>query len=104
MEEACLEVSVERLLLVVESVAARNTNEIRGERVPWNELRFFFLCHPVPGAEAQLPERPDEEETAVRWIPLAQLPTINVLPNVVTELLAAIDEVSRPTSVPNPHP
>ncbi|HEV2125299.1 MAG TPA: NUDIX domain-containing protein, partial [Chloroflexota bacterium] len=35
-EETCLDVMVQRLLLVVQSVGSRNTNTIRGQRVPWN--------------------------------------------------------------------
>src|SRR6266545_2280182 len=55
-EETCLDVSVVCLLLIVESVGSRNTNTIRGQRVPWNELRFFFQCAPADaGQEPRLP-------------------------------------------------
>jgi 8-oxo-dGTP diphosphatase len=89
-EETSLHVSIERLLLVVESVGARNTNLINGLKVPWNELRFFFLCAPIPGSIARLPERPDLHETAVRWVPIASLPDIAVLPAVSRELIEAV--------------
>jgi ADP-ribose pyrophosphatase YjhB (NUDIX family) len=46
-EETSLDVFVERFLLGVESIGSRNTNEIGGRRIPWNEVRFFFLCAPA---------------------------------------------------------
>jgi 8-oxo-dGTP diphosphatase len=103
-EETCLEVVVERLLLAVESVGSRNTNEIGGVRVPWNEVRFFFHCTPVDGSEARLPDGPDENQTAVHWFPIAQLPSLNVLPQVSDHLIAALDAGSPFRVVPNPHP
>ena len=105
MEEACLDITPERLLLVVESVGARNSNLIRGERVPWNEVRFFFLCTTAVGVEPQLPERPDEHEIGVRWMPISQLASEPVLPQVSAELIAALRTPSAsPVIVANPHP
>ena len=103
-EETCLEVDVERVLLVVESVGTRNTNEIGGVQVPWNEVRFFFLCTPVDGSEARLPEGPDPNQTGVRWFPLSQLPSLNVLPQVGEQLIAALETGAPFLVVPNPHP
>jgi len=105
LEETCLEVSIERLLLVVESIASRNTNTIRGERVPLNELRFLFLCRPADGSsDARLPDLPDPRQTGVRWIPLERLPSEPVLPQVSRELIAAVlDPGKHPLVVPNPH-
>lgn len=104
LEETGLEVSVERLLLVVESVASRNTNTILGQRVPWNELRFFFLCRPMPGSpEARLPDVPDGQQTGVKWVPLDRLPFEPVLPQVSRELIQAVLEPGwHPIVIPNP--
>ena len=103
-EETCIEVDVERVLLVVESVGSRNTNEIGGVQVPWNEVRFFFLCTPVDGSEARLPDGPDEKQTGVRWLPLSELPSVNVLPQVGEHLIAALETGAPFLVVPNPHP
>jgi ADP-ribose pyrophosphatase YjhB (NUDIX family) len=105
MEETCLEATVERLVLIVESVAARNTNLVGGSRVPWNELRFFFLCHPVPGSEPGQPDIPDNDhQTGVRWVDTDSLDSLVVFPRVWRELLVAIDSpVPLPAIVPNPH-
>lgn len=65
-EEACLDVAVRRLLLIVESVGSRNTNVIQGEPVPWNEVRFFFKCTPVgDDQEPRLAATPDPNQTGV---------------------------------------
>ena len=103
-EETSLKVSVQQLLLIVESVESRNTNLIRGRPVPWNELRFFFLCATSPRAKARRPEVFDENQTGVRWVPINSLDSIKVLPNVSRELLRAIDSHSPlPAIVANPH-
>jgi 8-oxo-dGTP diphosphatase len=105
-EETCLEVNVERLLLVVESVGARNTNLIGGERVRWNEVRFFFLCRPVdPDQEPQQPRQPDGNQSNVVWVGIDQLGHQPLLPQVSHELVAAMaTPAGRPLVVANPHP
>jgi 8-oxo-dGTP diphosphatase len=105
LEETCLAVSVQRLLLVVESVGSRDTNEIGGHRVPWNELRFFFQCTPTtPEQEACLPDTLDGSQSGVKWIAIEHLPHEPILPQVSRELVAALDEpVGRPLVVANPH-
>lgn len=105
LEETCLAVSVEGLLLVVESVGSRDTNTIRGQRVPWNELRFFFRCAlESPGQEARLPEVPDGTQSGVKWVAIDRLPCEPLLPQVSRELVAAIrDPAGRPVVIPNPH-
>jgi 8-oxo-dGTP diphosphatase len=102
-EETALRVTVDRLLLVLESVDSRNTNLVNGRLTPWNELRFFFLCTPVDGSEARLPDHPDANETAVRWFLLEQLSQINVLPQIGRELMERLNTpVGPPALVPNP--
>lgn len=102
-EETCLLVEPERLLLIVESVAARNTNTIGGERVPWNELRFFFLCKTQAGSpEARLPDIPDSNQTGVKWIALERLPNEPVLPQVCNELIESLETDRHPVVIPNP--
>ena len=104
MEETCLDVRVERLLLIVESIGSRNTNFIGGEHVPWNEVRFFFLCHPLQGSNPRMPDVPDNDhQTAVRWFPIASLAALEVLPQVSVELLEAMNNPAT-RIVPNPHP
>ena len=106
MEETCLDVRVERLLLIVESIGSRNTNFIGGEHVPWNEVRFFFLCHPMQGSNAGMPDMPDNDhQTAVRWFSIATLTALEVLPQVSSELVEGLnDPTAHPRIVPNPHP
>lgn len=103
-EETSLRVSIEGLLLIVESVGSRNTNLVQGVIQPWNEVRFFFLCSPVEGSVARLPVHPDPNETAVRWFPIGALPGINVLPQVSRQLVESLNLPGRPMIVANPHP
>ena len=105
MEEANLEIAVNRLLLVVESVGARNTNIIRGERVPWNEVRFFFLGTPAENSDARLPNTPDANQVNVRWVRISDLESIRLLPQISHELITVLNMPSAPTPiVANPHP
>jgi 8-oxo-dGTP diphosphatase len=106
-EETSLDVVVERLLLVVESIGSRNTNEIGGRRIPWNEVRFFFLCTPtVHDAQPHGPDFDDESQTGVWWVSLADIPTVETLrPQVGMYLLTALNDPGQaPKIVPNPHP
>jgi 8-oxo-dGTP diphosphatase len=104
-EEACLDVAVRRLLLIVESVGSRNTNTIRGRRVPWNELRFFFECTLVDGEqEPRLAATPDPNQTGHVWAPIGRLPDEPLLPQVGRELALALSEPEgRPMVIPSPH-
>jgi 8-oxo-dGTP diphosphatase len=104
-EETSLDVVVERLLLVVESVGSRNTNVIGGRRIPWNEVRFFFLCTPtVHEAQPHGPDFDDETQTGVCWVSLADIPAVATLrPQVGKYLLAALSEPDALKIVPNPH-
>jgi 8-oxo-dGTP diphosphatase len=105
-EETSLDVFVERLLLVVESIGSRNTNEIGGRGIPWNEVRFLFLCTPtVQGAQPRGPDL-DDHQTGVCWLPLSDLPKVEALrPQVGKYLLTALNDPGQaPRIVPNPHP
>ncbi len=103
-EETCLDVSVQRLLLVVESVGSRHTNTIGGRRVPWNELRFFFLCTAADSAQQpRLPNVPDGTQSDVQWVAIDRLPHEPVLPQVSHEVVAAIkDPAWRALVIPSP--
>lgn len=68
-EEACAEVEVERLLMVWEYVPEKEDFRF-GDR---HKVGMIFLCRLQPGSEPHLPETPDENQVAVRWLPLADL-------------------------------
>jgi 8-oxo-dGTP diphosphatase len=106
LEETSLDIEIERLLLVVESVGSRNSNWNEGLKafVPWNEVRFFFLARPASAsAEARRPEIHDANQTGVRWLPIEDLPNVQVLPQVSRELMAAMKNPSSAlVLIPNP--
>lgn len=93
-EEACAEVEVERLLMVWEYVPEKE-NFLYGER---HKLGMIFLCHLKPGSEPRLPEKPDENQVGVRWLPLADLEQAPgpkrhpIFPTMEEPLLKAIRE------------
>lgn len=78
MEEANAEIEVGPLLCVYE-YAPHLCNERYG---PNPNMSFLFECALTDGSVPSMPERPDPNQTAVKWIPLDQLSEIILLPNV----------------------
>ena len=85
-EETCAEIEVGRLLLVAEYAP-----ESVGRRYgPEHKLILVFAGTLLPGSEPRLPERPDEFQIGVRWVPLAELDRVRLLPEFGRELVAAL--------------
>lgn len=93
-EEACAEVEVERLLMVWEYVPEKE-NFKYGNR---QKVGMIFLCRLKPGSEPRLPEKPDENQVGVRWLPLSDLAAAPgpgrypIFPTVEKPLLEALRE------------
>lgn len=68
-EEAFAEVEIERLLLVWEYVPEKE-NFRYGDR---QKVGLIFLCRLLPGSEPRLPEKTDDNQVGVRWLPLSAL-------------------------------
>ncbi len=78
MEETCAEVNVGQLLMILEAL-------FRDERLPEgmnHSIRFYFRCELVDIAQPRLPDIPDEHQTGVEWIPIAELTHIPLLPAI----------------------
>jgi 8-oxo-dGTP diphosphatase len=85
-EETCAEVVVGPLLLVFEYYPP-----YAGARYgSLHKLGLIFGCRLLPGSEPRLPDRPDPQQTGVRWVPLADLPATPLLPAIAPHLLAVI--------------
>lgn len=86
-EETGLDATVGRLLLIWEVVV----NE--SERLPGKPhgLDFVFLCAAVEGSQPRLPDTPDADQTAVRWIFLAALESVRLLPPYADAIRSALD-------------
>ena len=91
-EETCAETDVGRLLLVAEYVPERSD----GRRGPEHKLILVFEGTLLPGSEPRLPDRPDEFQIGVRWVPLAALDHVRLLPEFGRELVAALGTAGAP--------
>ncbi len=88
-EETCAEARVGRLLIVHEYYPPHHDTKKYGTR---HKVGLIFACTLLPGSEPRLPRAPDPNQTAVRWVPLADLPNTPLLPRVARELIAALNE------------
>ena len=88
LEEACAEIEIHRLLCVYEYVPPQ-ANYRFGSRPG---VSFLFLCTLQPGYEPRLPDVPDPNQTAIRWVNLHQLDDVPVIPHgLQSRLVAALD-------------
>jgi 8-oxo-dGTP diphosphatase len=100
-EEASVEVTVERLLLVWEYVPQKE-NFKYGSR---QKVGLVFLCRLKENSTPKLPERPDKNQTGVRWIKLSELTSVPtpprppIFPTIERPLLEAINAAGGPTRV-----
>ncbi len=98
-EEACVEIEVGRLLLVVEYEPIRN----RQWAGPQAALSLIFECALCEGSSPTLPDRPDPNQTAVRWVPLSDLETVELLPHIGGKIAAyCAGEGAGPTLLSEP--
>ncbi|HEX3051711.1 MAG TPA: NUDIX domain-containing protein [Aggregatilineaceae bacterium] len=79
-EETGLKVEVGRLLLAYEALHP----DIH------HSFGLLFECHVPPGAEPSLPAVPDSFQIGVVWVPLADLKTIRLLPDIGPQLYAVL--------------
>jgi 8-oxo-dGTP pyrophosphatase MutT (NUDIX family) len=86
LEETGAAVEVGRLLLVAEYVPGRAG--VWYSPVP--ELQLVFACALPLGVEPRTPARPDDGQVDVRWVPLAELPGVRLLPAYAGDLLRAL--------------
>lgn len=77
-EETCANVRVGHLLLVTEYYPEAHDFRYGTTR----KLMLFFRCFLMEGSEPRQPDVPDAHQIAVRWIPIADLADVPLLPNV----------------------
>ena len=100
-EEACVDVSVGRMLLVWQYVPEKV--DFRYGRK--QKVGFVFLCRLKPGSEPAFPKNPDKNQTGVVWIPLADLEKIPaatrgpLFPAIEEPLLASLKMENGPTDI-----
>lgn len=91
-EETCAEIDVGRLLLVAEYEPERASRRYGAE----HKLIAVFAATLLPGSEPRMPERPDPLQIGVRWVPLAELEQVQLLPAFARELVAALANPQTP--------
>jgi ADP-ribose pyrophosphatase YjhB (NUDIX family) len=83
-EEASVEIEVGPLLFVVEYEPQRNAQWAG----PVHALSFIFECRLSGGAKPAMPDRPDPNQTAVKWIKLSDLDAVELLPHIADRIVA----------------
>jgi 8-oxo-dGTP diphosphatase len=91
-EETCAEVDVGHFLLVWEYVPG----QYAGRYGPVQKLGLVFACTLREGSMPRLPEKPDADQTGVRWVQLDDLPQTPLLPYISERLIAALRRPADP--------
>jgi ADP-ribose pyrophosphatase YjhB (NUDIX family) len=86
LEETCLQVDVGRMLFVFEYVPSFHRYKY-GAR---HSVNVIFECNSQQGSEARMPDVPDLLQIGVRWVPLAELTRLPLLPKIGESLIEAI--------------
>ncbi len=87
-EETAATVTIEHLLYVGE-YDPKYLNYAFGSQ---RSLSFLFKCALLPNCEPCLPETPDPDQTAVRWVKLDQLKTVTLyMPGTIDMLIEALN-------------
>ncbi len=91
-EEAAAEIDIGRLLLLYEYYPPA-LDYFYGEQTG---LTLLFEATLKPGSEPHLPNHPDPNETAVKWVPLDKFSEINLYPRSQELIIKALrDEDPR---------
>jgi ADP-ribose pyrophosphatase YjhB (NUDIX family) len=83
-EEASVNIEVGPLLFAVEYEPNRNSCWASSIHT----LSLIFNCRLSKGARPQMPDRPDVNQTAVKWIKLSELESVELLPHIADRITA----------------
>ncbi|MCS7458651.1 NUDIX domain-containing protein [Paenibacillus doosanensis] len=79
LEETCAEAEVGPIAFVYEMAPHRQSGDHPNS--PHN-LSIIFECTLKEGSVPRLPDQPDPKQSAVKWIPLSELDSIVLYPNI----------------------
>ncbi|WP_010268293.1 NUDIX domain-containing protein [Paenibacillus senegalensis] len=82
-EEACVEVEAGPVAFVYEYQPTKNEC-IYGDI---HSIGITFECKLKPGSYPKLPEKPDANQIGVKWIPISQLHTIKLYPEINQDIV-----------------
>ena len=86
-EETGAQITIGRLLLIWEYIPEQQRYKY-GTR---QKISFCFQAELRPGSEARYPNMPDTDQIGIRWVPLADLPSVPLLPQIALPLIAALN-------------
>lgn len=96
-EETGAEVEVGPLMLVRDYVSSNH--EFRHTEPETHQLELMFRCLLNPGAEPAGGHLPDDGQTHLAWLPLADLLIHRLYPQAIRPLLAALQDYHGPVYV-----
>jgi len=82
-EETCVEVEVGLVAFVYEYQPTKN-NYIYGDT---HTVGVTFECKLKPGSIPKLPENPDNNQIGVKWIPISELHSIQLYPEINKDIV-----------------
>lgn len=88
-EETMAEAEVGPLAFVYEFAPHKQSGDYQSEI---HTLNIVFECFLKEGSTPKLPDTPDPDQTAVKWIPIADLNSIILYPNIKDHIKRYIQE------------
>jgi 8-oxo-dGTP diphosphatase len=82
-EEACVDVEVGSVAFVYEYQPIKS-NYIYGDT---HSVGVTFECKLKEGSEPTLPEKPDPKQSGVKWIPISELHSIELYPEINQDII-----------------
>ncbi|MFD0872164.1 bifunctional nicotinamide mononucleotide adenylyltransferase/ADP-ribose pyrophosphatase [Chlamydia abortus] len=82
-EEASVDIDVGPVAFVYEYQPAKN-NYIYGDV---HSVGITFACRLKDGSVPRLPDRPDPAQTGVKWVPLSELSSVQLYPEIADDIL-----------------
>lgn len=84
LEETSAEVAVGPLALIYEFAPHKQSGnyDVNGK----HGLHLIFECKLKNNSRPRLPEQPDLHQTAVKWVPLKELDSILLIPNISKQI------------------
>jgi 8-oxo-dGTP diphosphatase len=82
-EEACVDVEVGPVAFVYEYQPTKS-NYIYGDT---HSVGITFECELKPGSYPKLPQNPDPKQSNVKWIPISELKSIQLYPEINQDIV-----------------
>lgn len=84
-EETCADVEVGPIALVYEMAPHKQSGDYAANER--HALSIIFECKLKNGSSPRLPQNPDPYQTAVKWIPIKELGSILLIPNINRQII-----------------